>query len=546
MAGPVARRAHPVPGQAGRHEAAAVAAPGPARLSDIQHVVILMQENRSFDHYFGTLSAVRGFSDPHVPTQDVGGSTYPIFDQFGYQPGTGADPTGYLQPFHLVSDPPLKDGQTTNDIAHDWGTQHRSWNGGAHGPVRRRAPGRRRRQNGPLTMGYFTRQELAFYYALADAFTDLRRLLLLGARPHRPNRIMAMSAHHRPGRHGPAGRWCRRRDRIAHYGRLSWETMPERAAGRRGQLEGLQPPAGRARAQPAAVLQGLHRPALGHRHRADQPRRSAPPCPDDFHDDVAAGQAAVGVLAHPAAGPVRAPGRAARVRRELRPGSCSARWWPTPRCGRRRCCSSCTTRTAASSTTCPRSRAPAGTAGEWLTGARCPPARRRHRRARSASASAPRCLVVSPFSRGGYLCSDVFDHTSLLRFIETRFGVEVPNLSAWRRARHRRHDQRARPGQAAGHVGVPPLPGTSLGDVRWPSRPSLTRWPAPSTSASRTRFPRRTPCRPRRRARPGRRRRPARAGAAADPFLRSPARPGSWAWPGPANPRLPPLYRSAC
>jgi phospholipase C len=42
-------------------------------------------------------------------------------------------------------------------------------------------------------------------------------------------------------------------------------------------------------------------------------------------------------------------------------------------------------------------------------------------------------IVASPFARGGYVCSDTFDHTSLLRFIETRFGVEVPNLSAWRR-----------------------------------------------------------------------------------------------------------------
>jgi phospholipase C len=41
--------------------------------------------------------------------------------------------------------------------------------------------------------------------------------------------------------------------------------------------------------------------------------------------------------------------------------------------------------------------------------------------------------VVSPFSRGGYVNSDAFDHTSLLRFLETRFGVSVPNLSAWRR-----------------------------------------------------------------------------------------------------------------
>ncbi len=42
-------------------------------------------------------------------------------------------------------------------------------------------------------------------------------------------------------------------------------------------------------------------------------------------------------------------------------------------------------------------------------------------------------IVASPFSRGGFLCSDVFDHTSILRFLETRFGAEVPNLSAWRR-----------------------------------------------------------------------------------------------------------------
>jgi phospholipase C len=43
-------------------------------------------------------------------------------------------------------------------------------------------------------------------------------------------------------------------------------------------------------------------------------------------------------------------------------------------------------------------------------------------------------LVVSPFSRGGYVCSDTFDHTSQLRFLETRFGVKAPNISAWRRS----------------------------------------------------------------------------------------------------------------
>src|SRR6516164_4323429 len=32
--------------------------------ADIKHVVLLMQENRSFDHYFGTMAGVRGFGDP--------------------------------------------------------------------------------------------------------------------------------------------------------------------------------------------------------------------------------------------------------------------------------------------------------------------------------------------------------------------------------------------------------------------------------------------------------------------------------------------------
>ena len=73
----------------------ATASAGSASLSDIQHVVILMQENRSFDHYFGTLSGVRGFSDPDVPSQTVGGRSYPVFDQFGYQPGKGAGPSNW-------------------------------------------------------------------------------------------------------------------------------------------------------------------------------------------------------------------------------------------------------------------------------------------------------------------------------------------------------------------------------------------------------------------------------------------------------------------
>jgi phospholipase C len=72
-------------------------------------------------------------------------------------------------------------------------------------------------------------------------------------------------------------------------------------------------------------------------------------------------------------------------------------------------------------------------------------------------------LVVSPFSRGGFVCSEVFDHTSLLRFIEARFGVEVPNLSAWRRAAV--GDLRSAFDFSSPDDSLPTLPGVSLTPV---------------------------------------------------------------------------------
>jgi phospholipase C len=81
--------------------------------------------------------------------------------------------------------------------------------------------------------------------------------------------------------------------------------------------------------------------------------------------------------------------------------------------------------------------APAGTAGEYVTAPAVPDPTV----IGSPAISGPiglgfrvPMLVISPFSRGGFVSSETFDHTSVLRFLETRFGAEVPNLSAWRRA----------------------------------------------------------------------------------------------------------------
>ena len=104
-----------------------------------------------------------------------------------------------------------------------------------------------------------------------------------------------------------------------------------------------------------------------------------------------------------------------------------------------------------------------GHAGRVPDGAAaCPPRRRGSAGPIGLGFRVP-MLVVSPFSRGGLVCSDTFDHTSTLRFLETRFGAEVPNLSALAAQGHRRPDQRLQLRRAA-QLGEPSLaqPGEPL------------------------------------------------------------------------------------
>ena len=81
-------------------------------IMDVEHIVVLMQENRSFDHYFGTLRGVRGFGDPRVVRLPNG-------DPVWYQPNTSG---GYVLPFHPdVSNAGLA---FIEDTAHDWNSTH--------------------------------------------------------------------------------------------------------------------------------------------------------------------------------------------------------------------------------------------------------------------------------------------------------------------------------------------------------------------------------------------------------------------------------------
>ncbi|HAE27054.1 MAG TPA: phospholipase C, phosphocholine-specific, partial [Hyphomonas adhaerens] len=119
-------------------------------IRDVKHVVILMQENRSFDHYFGTLRGVRGFGDRHTVPMESG---KPVWFQ--------SDGQKDIPPFHL-------DTKTTDAIAHP-GTPHSfsdsqaAWNQGKFGYWPK--------YKNPYSMGYFKREDVPFQFALAEAFT---------------------------------------------------------------------------------------------------------------------------------------------------------------------------------------------------------------------------------------------------------------------------------------------------------------------------------------------------------------------------------------
>ena len=119
-----------------------------------------MQENRSFDHYFGTLPGVRGFADPAAITLSTGRSVF-------YQPDP-KNPDGYLLPYHL--DTHTTNAQAIPSTSHAWAVQHSAWDSGKMDnwlPAHLAADGK----NGPFTMGYYEREDIPFQFALAESFT---------------------------------------------------------------------------------------------------------------------------------------------------------------------------------------------------------------------------------------------------------------------------------------------------------------------------------------------------------------------------------------
>jgi phospholipase C len=407
---------------------AASVAPRGRDLGAIEHVVIVIQENRSFDHYFGSYRGVRGFDDR--------GSGSRAFTQA--TPGSGKT----VVPFRLDAATAKAQCAGGSDIPiHDWLPQHESWNHGRMDGFVSTHDHFDGAAQAPFVMSYFTRDDLPFYYGLADAFTicDAYHSSVIG--PTMPNRLYSLSGTIDPaGTHGgpvlftPSFTGPTPAEAV---GSVSWPTMPEALLDHNVSWKVYQVP-GTSVGPGEDQNLGLgfnallyFKQYLANPNSALYQQAFLPAWPDEFVADVQ--KATLPQVSwilpplvdseHPSSAPDNGQGH---VRQVLEPLMANPELWaktvvfftydenggffdhvapPTP---------------------------PAGTPGEFVTGNPLPAAAHGLAGPIGLGFRVP-MLVISPFSRGGYVNSDVFDHTSLLRFLETRFGVPVPNLTRWRR-----------------------------------------------------------------------------------------------------------------
>jgi phospholipase C len=388
-----------------------------AKLTDIEHVVIFIQENRSFDHYFGSYRGVRGFADRSLAFRqpDPANTTDP--------------PPGTLLPFHL--DTSKTNAACTHDITHDWVPQHQSWHAGAmDGFVTSRLP--INANDAVLTMGYYTRADLPFYYALADAYTICDNYFCSVMGPTDPNRLYTMAASLDPdGKNGGPLLQTLSTNRLGFFGRLTYTTMPEQLQTRGITWKVYSSPDSNVANNLLWFFKNFQSPASPLYRNA-----FLPSYPAGFVADAVAGTLPqVSWVLAPLVDTEHPPGPAVfgenDVATILKALTANPEQWA---------------KTVLFATYdenggffdhVPPVTAPPGTPGEYITAPAVPDP--------TVVGTPPilgpiglgfrlPMLIVSPFSRGGLVSSDRFDHTSVLRFLETRFGAEVPNLSAWRRA----------------------------------------------------------------------------------------------------------------
>ena len=183
---------------------------------DAEHIVFLMQENRSFDHAFGTLQGVRGYNDPRAITL---ANNNKIWLQTNKKGETYA-------PFPLD----IKNSKITwmGSLPHSWTDQVDARNGGKMDRwLEVKEPGEEY-EGMPITMGYYTRADIPFYYALADAFTICDYNFCSVLTGTTPNRLYFWSGTVREKMEASSEAKVWNQDADYGQGEVHWKTYPER------------------------------------------------------------------------------------------------------------------------------------------------------------------------------------------------------------------------------------------------------------------------------------------------------------------------------
>ena len=388
-------------------------------ISDVQHVVIFMQENRSFDHYYGSRPGVRGLNDPVPPPLP---STTLTAKNVWYQPYTG-NSAGYMLPFHLDTS---KTSATcvgassmgfTVDTAMIDGGKYNAWNTA---------------RTAGCGMGFYNRSDLPFYYALSDHFTICDQYFCSTLTDTNPNRLFlftgsnGLSVGQSPvlddTESSSGWTWTTYAERLQSAG-VSWKVYQEADNFDDNALAWF------ANFKNASAGQPLY----------DKGMATVSNLVAAFQNDVTNNTlpqvswivAPAALSEHPNYQPPDGENLTAQLIAALasNPSVYASTVFilnydenggffdhiPPP---------------------CPPSDVQGGkstvsTAGELTT----------VNEDGDTISSSPIGLgirvpmfIISPWTYGGRVCSQVFDHTSVLQFLEQRFGVNEPNISAWRRA----------------------------------------------------------------------------------------------------------------
>jgi phospholipase C len=426
-------------------------------IKDVQHVVIFMQENRSFDHYFGTLRGVRGFGDPRPVSLPNGKTAW-------YQPPASvytkrykarglSRHAPYVLPFYMN---PQNTTEHSPDTDHGWSSGHLSWNHGKHNQWVNQ-------KQDVLTMGYLKRKDVSFHYALADAFTLCDGYHCSVHADTTPNRIYLWSGTIDPRNvlgSKPNGPGLEERSQNNGY---TWTTYPERLEAHGISWKLYQGGSG----EPGTPTDNYTDNSLEFFAKY-QVKEGASPTSSlvtngvcdhtlvEFRDDIVNNRlsqvswivAPYKYSEHPEASPTDGAHYINLVMEAL---TANPEIWsktvlflnydendgffdhivpPMPPLTSEVNAQGMVSKNLVESLSdeildLDKHR---GEMHPLIPGA--------DPGGRQPIGLGPRVpmLIISPWTTGGWVCSQVFDHTSVLQFLETRFEIPEPNISAWRRA----------------------------------------------------------------------------------------------------------------